>query len=76
MKSKNDTTAAIADDVLLTAKHAAKVLDLSGRRITELARAGQLPHTRDSIGRRLYRVSELRRFQEQRQARRASNAVA
>jgi DNA-binding transcriptional MerR regulator len=67
------TTAPINDEDLpiLTANSAAKILDLSARTITWLAMKGRLACVRDGANRRLYTLKEIRRYQQEQQARRA-----
>jgi len=66
---KTETT---DDEPTITAKGAAQMLGLADRTITQLARQGRLACTRDSSGRRLYRPSEIRRYQKERDARMAN----
>ena len=68
--------ATTAGDELITAKGAARILGLSDRTITDLARSGRLAHRRDTTGRRIYAREELQRYDAERKSHRPFVAAA
>jgi hypothetical protein len=54
---------------LLTASHTGRLLGVGPERVRQLAARGELPHVRDSAGKRLFVLSDVLALRERRQRR-------